>query len=169
MATPSTTGGKVDGIETRGAVVRLVAMGFPDSSKSVSSRNSSKLQHVVLEDPILLRLLQAGVLQIGGERLQDFGVADDVATDFFGGARDDVEVAGDDGIARPSLERDQRPDAVPNERQHRRDGENDGKSCGDMTDSHVSCEPGWTDRQGAIVAVCSGCLGRARREHQNDC
>ena len=42
----------------------------PASSNSVISRNSRNCEDVVLEDAILLPLLEAGVLQVGGERLQ---------------------------------------------------------------------------------------------------
>ena len=37
--------------------------------------------------------VEAGVLQVGGERLEQLGVGDDVAADFLGGARGDVQVA----------------------------------------------------------------------------
>ena len=72
----STTPSSVDGAParesaTRGWPTRLVATGAPASSNSVISRNSRNCEDVVLEDAVLLPRLQAGVLQVGGERLQD--------------------------------------------------------------------------------------------------
>ena len=76
----------------------------------------AELQDVVLEDPILLPCLEAGVLQVGGERLQQRGVGDDVAADFLGGAGGDVLVAGDDRLAGAALERQDRDEAVGEQR-----------------------------------------------------
>ena len=64
-----------------------------------------KLEDVVLENLILLALVEAGVLQVGGERLQEVGVGDDVAAYFLGGAGGHVLVAGHDRVAGAALER----------------------------------------------------------------
>ena len=62
------------GIATRGVPTRLEAM---TSRRFVEQRDLAELaelQDVVLEDAILLPRLEPGVLQVGGERLQDLGV-----------------------------------------------------------------------------------------------
>ena len=46
-------------------------------------------------------LAAADFVEIRRERLENFGVAGDIASDFFGGASGDVEVAGHDGPLRP--------------------------------------------------------------------
>ena len=68
----------------------------------------AELEHVVLENLILLALAEAGVLQVGGERLEQLGVGDDVAADFLGGAGRDVLVAVDDRVAGAALQREDR-------------------------------------------------------------
>ena len=117
MATPSrvTTGCLRDG----DARLRDAARG-DDRAGFVEERDLAELaelEDVVLEDPVLLPLLEAGVLEVGGERLEQLGVGRDVAADFLGGARGDVDVAGDDRFARAALERDERRDAEGEERQ----------------------------------------------------
>jgi hypothetical protein len=64
-----------------------------------------ELEDVVLEDLILLAAIEAGVLEVGGERLEQVGVRHDVTADLFGGAGGDVLVAGDDGIVSALLQR----------------------------------------------------------------
>ena len=56
--------------------------------------------------------VEAGVLQVGGERLEQLGVGDDVAADFLGGAGGDVLVAVDHRLAGAALQREDRDDAV---------------------------------------------------------
>ena len=99
------------------AAAGTCARGVPDPARDdrlllfVEQRDFAEfaeLQDVVLEDAILLRVIEAGVLQVGGERLEEIGVAGDVAADFSGGARGDVDVAGDDRVAGAALERDDR-------------------------------------------------------------
>ena len=76
----------------------------------------AELQDVILEDAILLPLLQARVLEVRGERLEELGIGRDVAADFFGGARRDVQVAADNRIASAALQRENRHEAVDEER-----------------------------------------------------
>ena len=101
----------------------------------------AELQHVVLEDLILLAGVEAGVLEIGGKRLQQLGVGDDVAADFFGGADRDVLVAVDDRFARAAPEREDRDGAVCDERHDGGYAEEQREAGGDAPDpeSHVSC------------------------------
>ena len=88
-----------------GGAARDGDAGFPDAARGdgragfVEQRDLAELaelQDVVLENAVLLRLRQARVLQIGGERLEELGVGRDVAADFLGGAGGDVQVALDD-------------------------------------------------------------------------
>src|SRR5581483_2380208 len=94
----------------------------------------AELKHVVLENPVLLPRLQSGVLQVGRERLQQFGVADHVAANYFGGAGGDVLVAGDDRLARAALQRQDRDDTVRPERDDRRERQQQREPDGDATD-----------------------------------
>ncbi len=96
----------------------------------------AELQDVVLEDLILLALVEAGVLQVGGERLQQLGVGDDVAADFLGGADGDVLVAVDDRFAGAALQREDRDDAVGEQRHHGGDAEQQREARGDVPDLH---------------------------------
>ena len=75
IATPSIDErGRASGSSTRGLPTRLVAI---DVARLVEQRDLAEfaeLQDVVLEDAILLPRLEAGVLEVGGERLQELGV-----------------------------------------------------------------------------------------------
>ncbi len=79
--------------------------------------------------------VEAGVLQVGGERLEELGVGRDVAADFLGGARGDVQVAGDDRVARAALEREDRDDAVGEQRHDRRQRQQQREAGGDVADA----------------------------------
>ena len=81
------------------------------------------------------RWVEAGVLQIGGERLQQLGVGDDVAADFLGGAGGDVLVAGDDRFAGAALQREDRDDAVGEQRQDGRDRRAGARTGRDVPDA----------------------------------
>src|SRR5205823_6674720 len=95
----------------------------------------AELEDVVLEDAVLLPRLEAGVLQIGGERLEQARVADDVAADFLRGARGDVLVSGGDRCARAALERPDRDDAVCDERDDCSKREQQREAMRDVPDS----------------------------------
>ena len=95
----------------------------------------AELEDVVLEDAVLLPRLEAGVLQIGGERLEQVRVADDVAADFLGGTRGDVLVSGDDRFARAALERPDRDDAVCDKRDDCSKREQQREAMRDVPDS----------------------------------
>ena len=79
MDTPSTvTAGSLRHRDAR----RADAAGGDDAAGLVEQRDLAELaelQDVVLEDAVLLPRLELGVLQVGAERLQDVGVAGDVA------------------------------------------------------------------------------------------
>ena len=62
------------GIATRGVPTRLVAIDRAGLVEQRDLAELAELQDVVLEDAVLLPLLEAGVLEVGGQRLQDFGV-----------------------------------------------------------------------------------------------
>ena len=95
----------------------------------------AELEHVVLEDAVLLPGLEAGVLEVGGERLEHLGVGDDVAADLLGGAGGDVLVAVDDRLARAALEREDRDEAVGEQRQDGRAAQEQGEPGRDVPDS----------------------------------
>ena len=95
----------------------------------------TELEHVVLEDAVLLPGLEAGVLEVGGERLQQLGVGDDVAADLLGGADGDVLVAVDDRLARAALERKDGDEAVGEQRQDGRAAQQEGEPGRDVPDS----------------------------------
>ena len=92
----------------------------------------AELEDVVLEDLILLPALETGILQVGRQRFQQRRVADDVATDFFGRSRGDVDVAGDDGVVRAALEREQGDGAVGQQRNDRRHADEQRESGSDV-------------------------------------
>ncbi len=64
-----------------------------------------ELEHVVFQDLILLATVEAGILEVRGEGLEQVGVGDHVAADFLGRASSDILVAADDGIVRALLQR----------------------------------------------------------------
>ena len=68
---------------TRGLPMRLEAIICALFIEQRDLAELAELKDVVLENLVLLALGQAGVLQVGGERLQQLGVGDDVAADFL--------------------------------------------------------------------------------------
>ena len=88
-------------------------------------------EDVVLEDAVLLPRLQAGVLQIGGERREDLRVLDEIAADFLGGAGGDVRVAGDDGFVGAAPQRQDGDDAERDERDDGGGSEEEREADGD--------------------------------------
>ena len=98
------------------------------------------LQHVVLQDAVLLCGREAGILQVCGERLQQLGVRRDIAADLFSRARRDVFVALDDFLPGAALQRQDRDDAVRHEGSHGRQRQEEGEADGDVANeaAHVS-------------------------------
>ena len=72
----------------------------------------AELQDVVLENAILLPALEAGVLQVGRDGLQQFRVGRHVAPDLLGGPGGDIEVARDDGVVCALLKGSDGGDAI---------------------------------------------------------
>ena len=98
----------------------------------------AELQDVVFENLILLPPVEAGVLEVGGECLQQLGVGDDVAADLFGGADGDILVAVDDRLAGAALQGEDRHEAVGEQRYDSGDAEEQRETRGDVPDPHVS-------------------------------
>ena len=78
------------GTDTRGAPTRLEATTRRLLVEQRQLAELVELQDVVPEDRRLLPLLEAGVLKLRGQRLEDFGVAGDIPADFLGGPGGDV-------------------------------------------------------------------------------
>ncbi len=97
-----------------------------------------ELQDVVPEDRRLLPLLEAGVLQLRRQGLEDFGMAGDIPADLLGGPGGDAPIAGDHGLARAALQRHDRDEAVADERHDRGQRQNQRELAADAADS----EPG---------------------------
>jgi hypothetical protein len=123
----------------------------------------AELQHVVLENLILLAAVESGVLQIGGERLEQLGVGKDVAADLFGGADGDVLVAVDDRLAGAALQREDRHDAVGEQRHDGADADQQREPRRDVPDLHVSGgAPPDGRRRASTAGGCSGFHGRVQ-------
>jgi len=130
----------------------------------------AELQHVVLEDPILLPGLESGVLEIGGERLEQLGVGDDVAPDFFRRAQRDVLIAVDHRLLGAALEGEDRDHAVAQQRQHGGNAEQQCEARRDVTDLHrPSCGAPAGRRSASKTAPCSGRRGPPRSGRRNAC
>jgi hypothetical protein len=129
----------------------------------------AKLQDVVLEDAVLLPGLEAGVLQIGGECLQQFSVGQNVAANLLGGAQRDVLVAGDHRLTCAALERDDRDHAVGDQRQHGGRAEQQREARRDVADSHdLSFDWPAPEREWvSIAAACSERRGLLPPERRN--
>ena len=107
------------------------------------------------------QLLEAGVLEVGGERLEQLGVGDDVAADFFGGADRDVLVAVDDRFARAALEREDRDEAVGEQRQYRRAAQQEGEPGRDVPDARRhQC---WLARGASVTGLHSRRVAKISR------
>src|SRR5207247_10080201 len=103
-----------------------------------------ELQDVVLEDLILLPRFETGVLEIGGERLQDLRVGDDVPANLFSRPGGDVLIAGDDRFAGAALQGYDVCDAVRDERRDGRQRQQQREADGDAADreAHGSVSAG---------------------------
>ena len=107
----------------------------------------AELQDVVPQDGRLLPLLEAGVLELRGEGLQNLGVAGDIAPDLLGTPRRAPPVAGDDRFTRAAAEREDRDQAVADERHDGRERQNQRELAADTADSKaghgqfVLCQP----------------------------
>jgi hypothetical protein len=128
----------------------------------------TELQDVVAQDLLLLRAVQAGVLHLGGERLEDVGMPDDVAADFLGGAGRDIQVAADDRLTRAGAERQDRHEAEGKKGQNGGAGENEGESGGNAPDAEIH-RISYRTKSVATGASCSGYPGRARPELRTGC
>jgi hypothetical protein len=91
-----------------------------------------EVEHEVLEDAVLLPALQAGLLKVGGDGVEDLDAAGDVELDLFGDAPGDVQVAVDDGLLRAAADRQDRHRTVGEQRQHRRSGHQEREACRDL-------------------------------------
>src|SRR5437762_3366469 len=130
----------------------------------------AELQDVVLEDLILLRRGEPGVLEVGRERLQQLGVRQHVPTNFLGGANGDVAVAVDDRFASAALQRHNRDEAVDEERHDGREPEQQGEACRDASDGH-GVNSAWRDRRpprwASTVVSCSARRALPRRARRS--
>ena len=116
------------------------AAGRDHVARRVEQRDLAELadlEDVVLEHAVLLGLGEAGVLEVGGEHLQQVGVGDDVAANFLGGAGRDVLIALDDRLACPALEGEEGDEAVGEQGDHRRDRQEQRELDGDPTDAQA--------------------------------
>ena len=118
----------------------------PASSNSVISRNSRNCEDVVLEDASCCRGSRPVSCRSAASAFSSSALVDDVAADFLGGARGDVLVAGDDRFAGAALQRQDRDDAVGEQRHDGRGAEEQRESRGDVPNPKLhpsSC--GWLD------------------------
>ena len=130
------------------------------------------LEDPVFQDAVLLGLIEAGVLQVGGEGLQHVAVARHIAADRFCGPGGDIQVAGDDRFTRAGPQRQDRDDAEDAERQESRASEDQGEAPGDVADPERHVSSGWSSarrRPDATIEACSGRRGLVPNGPQNGC
>ena len=114
---------------------RDVVEGNQHVLRHLDARTASAAGDVILQDAILLPPIEAGILEVRSQRLEQLGVGRDVAADLGGGARGDVAVAGHDRLAGAALERQKRDGAVGDERYDGGRGEEQRETRRDVPDS----------------------------------